>query len=347
MRGRVIAIVVTGVFTARSALPCAPAPPRDFHVSVTGEQALIVWDQKTRTQHFVRRASFASDAADFGFLVPTPSRPELAEAPDAVFDALEDAIQPEVIEETVFQPEPMVLLLFPFFALRSSAPPPQGAARVRVVEQKRVAGYDATVLEATDAAALLGWLAGHGYDARPELREWLQPYVQQRSMITAFKIARDAREKSVATRAVRMSFTADTPFFPYREPSDQREGPKRPRELFVYVVAAERLDGSIGKDGTWSRELLYAAAKPDLARLLGAAVPSVPAGAWLSAYRDRESPRPGVDDLFFTRAATQSSFVPAPVYTTRHERIPVPLDVIAGAVVGMLWVRRRRRRQSP
>lgn len=62
---------------------CGTASPPAVPVAVADESAIIVWDAATETQHFVRRASFRTDAEDFGFLVPTPSRPRLAEADDA------------------------------------------------------------------------------------------------------------------------------------------------------------------------------------------------------------------------------------------------------------------------
>ena len=83
-------------------------------VTIETEQALIVWDAAASREHFVRRARFASTAADFGFLVPTPGVPELAEAPDAVFDRLHEAIQPEVVHRTGLRVLPMAVLLLPF-----------------------------------------------------------------------------------------------------------------------------------------------------------------------------------------------------------------------------------------
>ena len=65
---------------------CAPAPMRGEYVEITNESALIIWDAESKTEHFIRRAAFQSTSTDFGFLVPTPTQPELAEADDSVFD---------------------------------------------------------------------------------------------------------------------------------------------------------------------------------------------------------------------------------------------------------------------
>ncbi len=67
------------------AVGCGGAYRPGERVDVADETALIVWDAKTRTQHFIRRATFLSTAYDFGFLVPTPNRPQLAESSDDLF----------------------------------------------------------------------------------------------------------------------------------------------------------------------------------------------------------------------------------------------------------------------
>src|SRR5438132_1374886 len=68
---------------------CAPLSSKGSHVAVVTESALIIWDEKEKTQHFIRRAAFDTKVPYFGFLVPTPSQPELAEAPDELFTRLE------------------------------------------------------------------------------------------------------------------------------------------------------------------------------------------------------------------------------------------------------------------
>jgi hypothetical protein len=324
-------------------------------VSIETEQALIVWDAAAGREHFVRRGRFASTAADFGFLVPTPGVPELAEAPDAVFDRLHAAVQPEVVRRTGLRPQPLAVLLLPFTMLlsrsagapegmMSAAGPPQS---VRVIDEKRVAGYQAVVLQADDPQALLKWLAEHHYDARPELQEWLVPYVAARWTITAFKVDAGAA-RTVATQAVRMSFATDRPFFPYREPADQRRQALGSRELLVYLVAAGRQAGSVG-GAPWKAVTGWAGPRSDLGSLLAPALPAGTAlaeGSWLNMLVDRQDPRPGTDDLFFARAADQAAVIPPPVVIDDRSDLPVPVDLLALGLVGGLWWRRRRARRA-
>jgi hypothetical protein len=312
-------------------------------VDVADEEALIVWDPAARTEHFVRRARFRSPVPDFGFLVPTPTRPSLAEANDAAFDSLGHAIEPEIEMRRRLVYEPIPLLLWPFLLTwRATAPRDTG---VRVLETKRVAGYDAAVLQADDAKALLDWLASHGYAARPELLEWVKPYVERRWVLTAFKVGGGvAGSGEVATSAVRMSFETDRPFFPYREPADQRRDGGPRRLLRVFAVAPALLEGRVGS-GAWAGRLRYAKPRHDLGDRIGSAVPGLPGGGvpWLIAWEDDSTPRPGTDDLFFSEADNQSVLVPPPVVVDFPERVPIPVDVIALLGLGVWWVARRGR----
>jgi hypothetical protein len=352
------------VLAASPGRPCAPAPPPGTYVSILAEQALIVWDPVAKRQHFVRRASFSrrdfhTRTTDFGFLVPTPTPPELAEAPDAVFDRLREAIQPEVVHQTGLKPVPFALLALPFMffdrSVGDGAPlpvtagaPPLPAQAVRVLDEKRVAGYDTAVLQADDTKALLRWLADHDYDARPALREWLRPYVERRWAITAFKVAAGA-DAAVSTQAVRMSFAADRPFFPYREPADQRTGPAVPRELVVYLVAPGRMAGTLGETREWPAYVPWAAPRAGLDAIVADALPpgtALPPGAWLNAFFDTASPRPGVDELFFAAARTQHAVVPPPIVLDERTQVPLPVDLALGLVAGGWWWRRRARRRG-
>src|SRR4051794_29269888 len=82
---------------------CAPVSSSGTHVAVATESALIIWDEKAKKQHFIRRAAFDTKVPYFGFLVPTPTQPELAEAPDEVFTRLEEWTRPEVRTEKVYK----------------------------------------------------------------------------------------------------------------------------------------------------------------------------------------------------------------------------------------------------
>jgi hypothetical protein len=218
-----------------------------------------------------------------------------------------------------------------------------------VLGTQRVAGFDAAILEADDAASLAKWLVDHGYAFRPQLEAWLKTYIANKWKITAFKIATDAPSKGLGSSAVRMTFATDRPFFPYREPTDQQERQGVNRTLRVFFVAPWRSDGAIG-DGAkpWPGITLHAAPMADAATLLAGALASaaIPQGAWLTYHLDRSSPRPATDELYFSQRAEQEEKHIPPIVDRDVVRVPVFLDLWLFAGIVVFFIVRMRRKQS-
>ncbi|HUQ75738.1 MAG TPA: DUF2330 domain-containing protein [Burkholderiales bacterium] len=335
-------IILAGLCAALPNLACAPVPGEGRFVRIASEEAIIIWDEGAQRQHFIRRASFDTDAKDFGFLVPTPNRPELAEAGNDAFAFLAAITLPFDRAARGKSDE----------AAKPAGPRP---AAVTVLEQKVVAGYDAAVLEATDAKALDGWLKQHGYPSSPQLVAWYEPYIAGKWKITAFKISADAPK--VASSAVRMSFQTEKPFFPYREPASQgTAGKQDARLLRVYFLADARFTGTVGANGAWDGRAVWSnnVEKEDVAYLLKLArLPSLAGGGgrWLTEFEDRSSPRPGTDEVFFQRAADQTTLgrpAPVPVMmaiarSNTYQLSAAAVGIAALIIVALLVYKRRRR----
>jgi hypothetical protein len=347
-------LVVPLVGPARA---CAPAPRRNQSVAIASESAIILWDAASKTQHFIRRASFTTEARDFGFLVPTPTKPTLAEASDEAFAVLARITAPKVVTRTRSSGGGCGCgRQYEGSANRSE--PKAGA--VRVLEEKRVAGHDAAVLEADDEKALGKWLKDHGYYFSPALTEWVAPYVKAGWKVTAFKIAKDApRTRAVATSAVRMTFKADRPFFPYREPESPTSADKEPkpvRLLRVFFLSESRVKGTLGPKGdSWPGQVawanrLEAADREKLLQLLKLPAKTPPASWWLTEYEDQSSPRPGAVDIYFSPSEDQGTV--ARPDEIQYVSGALPGCVMCYALVGYLlapclvrhWRRRRGHR---
>lgn len=165
-------------------------------VRTTDESALIVWNSKTHLEQFVRHATFESKAKNFGFLVPTPSRPTLGAADDALFESLEQELEPKTVVKTRRGVDWTPLLVAIPKGLGGSSSDSSAAASnsaseddttsVEVVEQKRVGHYNAVVLRASDSKSLGQWLKKHHYPVSSDTREWLAPYVRRGFFLTVF-----------------------------------------------------------------------------------------------------------------------------------------------------------------
>lgn len=326
------------------ALPCIPVTSDASLVPVANEQALIVWNPAAKTEYFTRQAEFGGDGKPFGFLVPTPTKPELTESPSYLFDGLRLAIAPRIkyrertgiIFGWLDDPTPHV----------SSAAGTTGgpSGGIDVIGEEHVGGFDAVSLRADDPAALSAWLGTNGFKRSKALEEWLKGYVERKWVITAFKI-----EDGKHLKPVCMEFKTDKPFYPYKEPAS-KANPKG-RLLRVYFLSDQRYEGTLaGKPWavptSFSDEVgpgaMYLLEKER--KLVG------PARQWrLTSFEDGSNPRNGIEDVYYRPASTQAVIRPLPVvhYRDRRTFIPVTLWILPLGILAYCGVKIYRDVKQP
>jgi hypothetical protein len=202
--------------------------------SLAYEQALIVFDAEHRREHFVREIAFRAARDSFGFVVPTPARPEVAALKTSPFASLRSD--------------------FPFerkgfgAGLRLGAggggmAPGKGRG-VQILEITKVGSFTAFVLAATDEAALGKWLAKNGFVSTPRTDAWLAHYVKLKFFYVAMRYdpPKDsaAKESAPQTKAetMRISFDTPLPYYPYFEPEPASPpAASDPRLLEVWLVS--------------------------------------------------------------------------------------------------------------
>src|SRR5215470_4166992 len=138
-----IGALILGYFTWNSVQGCCPAHPSGKPAVSADQTVILIWDAATKTEHFIRQASFKSEADDFGFLVPSPSQPELSESGNDAFPYLQKLTEPEVQKKKAPSGGIGCGCGRMSKALNDSALP----SAVRVLEEKLVAGFKASVLE--------------------------------------------------------------------------------------------------------------------------------------------------------------------------------------------------------
>lgn len=345
---RLFQVVVVFALLAMPMTACCPAPPSGKPVVNADQTVIILWDPATKTQHFIRQASFKSEADDFGFLVPSPTQPELDESGNEAFTQLRKLTEPERIK----QPRPRR-----GWGCADATMPPTAKADVQVLEQKLVAGFDAAVLEAKSAEALTKWLRDHGYAFSPEVEAWAKPYVDQGWKITALKVAKNQdgkQRKELTASALRMSFQTDRPLFPYREPDSQVAAKAlhaQSRLLRIYFVSDGRYEGSLTREAPWTGKAVWAGklAAADRQNLLAALrLPEStgPDTFFMTEFEDAWPYRKAPADVTFVKSNDQSEFKRPPII--EYVAAPYPTDATTYAVVGVFalppLVRRLRRK---
>jgi len=296
------------IVLSRSANACCPTGPEGVPVVNADQSVIILWDAAAKTQHFIRRATFASQADDFGFLVPSPNRPELAESGNDAFPYLQKLTEPEI-------------KLVPVPRSRGDEKKSEEKKAeekfVKVLEQKLVAGFQASVLETNSAEALVDWLKGNGYAFSAEVEAWAKPYIKMRWIITALKVAKEKgapASQHVSASALRMSFKTERPLFPYREPDSRSAaellGAKR-RLLRIYFIGDGRYQGELTKEQSWTGQVVWSgqlqlSERERVLELLKLPSETGPAEWWLTEFEDDWPYRVAEGDVYFSKDKDQS-----------------------------------------
>jgi hypothetical protein len=232
------------------------------------------------------------------------------------------------------------------------------APPVTVLQEKRVAGFNAAVLEAESADSLVTWLKEHDYAYSPEIAAWAKPYVESGWKITALKVAKDDKaSKGVAARALRISFHTDRPLFPYREPDPKHDAAAlhaKHRLLRIYFVAESRYRGELTKDTPWTGHVVWSNPLPDkdrhvLLQRLSLPESTGPARWWLTEFEDDWPYRAAPADLYFSVDREQRSVKRPPILVYVHATLPNDASgygLAAALILPPLWRRVRRGRQN-
>lgn len=231
MAFRGCSVLVLTALAVQASLPCAGVYRKSKAdgleaAQIASEQAVIIWESESKTETFIRTAKFDGQGADFGFIVPTPSEPELSEAPSALYSVL------SVIHRKRY-PLPIAAPSRGTGGFGGGAG--GGGGQVEIVKEQVVSGLKATVLKASDTEALQLWLTNNEYVATPEVMRWVEAYVENGFYLTAFKIDRKPGSEHLKSATVKMVFKSKVPFYPYREPDAPKSS--KARSLEVYFIA--------------------------------------------------------------------------------------------------------------
>ncbi len=345
-----LCLLILALFTANLTSPslpaCAPAPPLRpgdrigvLPVVNADQSVIILWDAASKTQHFIRKASFKSEADDFGFLVPSPTQPELEESGNDAFPYLYNLTKPEIVKKEAPQGGGCGCIIGCGKKEAAKGPPP-----VTVIEEKLVAGFHASVLKAKSPEALAGWLKDNGYAFSSEVQIWAKPYVDDGWVITALKVAKDTEDKTktdVAASALRMTFKTDRPLFPYREPDSTAHAAAlrtTRRLLRIYFLAEARYRGELTEEVPWTGKPVWAGkvGATDRARLLELLkLPETagPSDWWLTEFEDDWPYRIAPADVCFSRATDQSAVKRPAIIEFTAATFPMDLSVYAIAAL--------------
>lgn len=293
-----------GVFVRNAATVRVPS----LHV----EEVLVIHDADEQRQHFIRRVTFRDAAEPFGFVIPTPSRPEVAKVSGDPFSRLSTRFLP-------YRPPLSGLDA----ASGSGADPAKPPAAVQVLSTKRVGSFDAFVIAANDAAAMTRWLDERKLGTTSSTEAWLARYVRLGFHFVALRYAPPQNAEGATTRAetVRISFSTAVPYYPYMEPAGAPVA--SPRSLVVWVVGDRKfVPVALASQRTparwkrpWASRQSGQLERDDLRDVLGAelfALVSNRPRHFVEVFEDQKTRRDGWGDVLLVPSA--------PITTTERQR---------------------------
>lgn len=312
--GLALAVAATGVAGVSIAEACGgffrpSGLSPEQQPSLSREKVLLIHDRDEGRQHFVREVAFARATEPFGFVVPTPTRPEVAAVELTPFTKLRN----------LFSFTPLVIGRGAGGGGAKGYGGDGGGSGVTVLEQKQVGSFTAFVLAATDAKALASWLDDNELVSTPEADAWLAHYVTLGFYYVAMRYDPETAEGAgslgaVTAETMRISFDTPLPYYPYLEPTkpEAAKAGLDPRLMELWVVGQrEVIPVALQRDedgGSWvqplaagevyrdSRELLSTLLEPELRELL-------PAGKLVvQTFQDQKNERAGFEDIVFANA---------------------------------------------
>ncbi|MEI8282223.1 MAG: DUF2330 domain-containing protein [Armatimonadota bacterium] len=325
-RTKALAIVLGGSVLISSAWACSGVGPPGKPVVFGDQTNIVIWDEASHTEHFIRNANFRSGADDFGFIAPTPGKPELHEASNKAFYTLA-ALAP--VYPSGFGGGGGAA-----FDRKSKS------SEVQVIQEADVAGFHATTLLSRSAQAINDWMNEHGYVSTPEVQTWAERYCSRGWYLTAFKVV-DKTKLVASTGTVRMTFKTSKPFNPFYVPATNIL-PSKKGTLRLYFVSVGDYEAKIGRKATWQTPQWTAqipeATSALLAKQVKIPAEAIPDNCQVETFVDNDFPRSVEDDIYFTKKRVIRSSAASP-----SREIPTYAMAPLLGGLGLLVFSRRRR----
>ena len=267
--------------------------------SLSRERVLLMHDEESGAQHFVREVVFERAKEPLGFVVPTVSRPTVEKVEGDVFQVLHQEYTFGGIGEA--------------FGVGGMGLTGRGAESdrkqpaVEVLETKQIGSFKAFVLKATDGSALAKWLADNEFKPSKGGQAWLDHYVELEFFFVAMRYEppNEAKDgKGVTSEVFRISFETPAPYYPYLEPDEGPPVGKKPRLMELWYVGREKMVPVALADGEWVRAMREGVTYTnEIAKLPGGLDALVPNGdVVVQTFQDQKRSRKGFGDVVFVPA---------------------------------------------
>jgi len=185
-------------------------PPPDHWMYESGQRAVLMYDEKTKTETLVVGIQFRGNAQDFAWVIPVPSEPTVSQGSEELFTSLNQLTGQSYSERSYYNGAAAI-------AEDVNSP-------VTVVRTQTIDYYSVATLKSTDSQALAQWLNENGYRYPTGSEYILNNYVANKWFFVAVKIDLSGISENSATAELRQGratplklvFPARNPVYPMR-----------------------------------------------------------------------------------------------------------------------------------
>ncbi|MBY0552062.1 MAG: DUF2330 domain-containing protein [Candidatus Obscuribacterales bacterium] len=234
---------------------CCYFAAKDKDINQPGQKAFISWNPQSKTEAFTVQPKFEGNAADFGMVIPTPSRPKLDEMPRDFFKdlAIYTILMP--LPQPIYGPEDQMMM-----RAKSAQSGPNrgarflyapGASQVKVLESGVVGSLDYKIIVANDAKGLFEWLKQNKYSYGGD-ESTLNFYIQKKWFFTVMKIDPKQMKKGAEgaytgeVTPTRFTFSTEKCIYPLKI---TQISVKNKTDALFYVQAPKEMD--LAGDCSW------------------------------------------------------------------------------------------------
>ena len=241
----VLSLVVLGPSAALAdgkLVPPYEAAEYEGSLQERSQEAIIVYSEGL--EDLVIKVSYEGEPAEFAWVIPFPSEPEIHPAHAELFEELFNYVDYRLWEED----QPLIDLHLGFGKKAE-----EGREGVHVLSEKVVGSYETTVLEATAPGGLNGWLGENGYQALPD--DIVEFYRRKGWVFAAIKVHEAAGAGERVLHPLRFRFRPDKEdamVYPMKISGYQDQ----PMDINIYVFYESWINVDADENGSLAKGFL-------------------------------------------------------------------------------------------
>lgn len=222
-------------------------PLIDYSATIPDQQALMVWDADAKRQTMVIETRFVGGGAEFAWVVPCPSVPEVSAATVGLFPTLQRITEPRLNTGEGSMPLTALAAVAWCALLAALAPGPNrtvtilvviagmcalaivfmpalGKARssaigdgVEVLSRHVVGDFDTVTVRGSEGGGIAAWLRGHGFALDAGAEAVIGDYAHEGWCFVASRLRDRAHDDVVRTpHPLSFAFATERPVYPMR-----------------------------------------------------------------------------------------------------------------------------------